>query len=517
MKPDYLIVGSGLSALSFAALMAKSGKRVTVLETHYVPGGYGHTFSYTHAGDVYRFNAQFHYVWNCGPEQTVGRFLRKLDLDQEVTFERLDSDGFDRMRMPGYALDIPNDWSLLSSRMETLFPKHADACRRFLAEVQSVEQEIGLVPGGGGMLRMLPRLHRMRRLIRYRNATLQDAFDAFGLPLEAQTLLALQWPDFLLPPEKLSFFAWVMLFSGYMGGAYYPTHHFEHVIESLVDTIRNCGGEVRLNCRVTEFLFAGDRVSGVIAEEVDDDGVASGIVHEIHGADVVANMDPRRVGEMLGAERFSRRVRDQLAYEYSPSNFMAYCVVEGLDLREFGFGRSNLFHTDQADLNAAFRSMLERGDYTRPSFAVTVPTLLTDDRSDCPAGKQIIEFLTVADYERFRHLRFSKQREYGAAKRQIFDAILDVVERDYVPNLRKHIVFKMLGSPTTNERYVNNPRGNSYGSNMTPANMGASRLGSKSSVPGLHFCSASSGYAGFAGTIWTGSNLYEQITGDDFL
>ena len=85
MKPDYLIVGSGLSALSFAALMAKSGKRVTVLETHYVPGGYGHTFSYTHAGDVYRFNAQFHYVWNCGPEQTVGRFLRKLDLDQECS------------------------------------------------------------------------------------------------------------------------------------------------------------------------------------------------------------------------------------------------------------------------------------------------------------------------------------------------------------------------------------------------------------------------------------------------
>ncbi len=72
--------------------------------------------------------------------------------------------------------------------------------------------------------------------------------------LEAQTLLALQWPDFLLPPNKLSFFAWVSLFSGYMDGAYYPTHHFEHVIESLVATIRKHGGEVQLNCRVTEKL-----------------------------------------------------------------------------------------------------------------------------------------------------------------------------------------------------------------------------------------------------------------------
>jgi phytoene dehydrogenase-like protein len=364
---------------------------------------------------------------------------------------------------------------------------------------------------------MIPKLHRLRRIIRYRNATLQDAFDAFGLPLEAQTLLALQWPDFLLPPNKLSFFAWVALFTGYMGGAYYPTHHFEHVIDSLVAIIRQHGGEMRLRCRVTDFLLTGDRVCGVIAEEVDDDGIATGAAQELHAGEVVANMDPRRASEMLGPERFASRVRAKLLYEYSPSNFMAYCVVEGLDLRKFGFGRSNLFHTDEPDLNVAFQAMAERGDYSRPSFAVTVPTLLTEDRSDCPAGKQIIEFLTVADYERFKHLRFSNPRQYGVAKREIFAAILDVMEREYVPGIRDHIVFKMLGSPTTNERYVNSPRGNSYGSSMTPANMGASRLSSRSSVPGLHFCNASSGYAGFAGTIWTGSSLYERLTGDTFL
>jgi len=517
MRPDYLIVGSGLSALAFGALMARAGKRVTVLEAHSLPGGYGHTFSYGNAPDVYRFNAQFHYVWNCGRDETVGRFLRKLGLEDEITFERFDSAGFDRMRMPGFELNIPNDWDLLASRLAALFPRHADRCAAFLDEVRRLKREIDSLPPAPSALRMIPRLHRLRRTIRHRNATLQDVFDAFGLPLEAQTLLALQWPDFLLPPNKLSFFAWVALFTGYMGGAYYPTHHFEHVIETLVATIRGQGGEVRLRHRVTDFLLDGDRVSGVVAEEVDDDGIATGPVHELHGADVVANMDPRRVTEMIGPERFSGRVRKQLSYEYSASSFMAYCVVEGLDLRDHGFGRSNLFHTDEPNLNVAFEAMLERGDYSRPSFAATVPTLLTEDRSDCPSGKQIIEFLTVADYERFKNLRFSKPRQYSRAKRSIFDAILDVMERDYVPKLREHIVFKMLGSPTTSERYVNTPQGNSYGSNMTPANMGASRLRSQSSVPGLHFCNATSGYAGFVGTIWTGSTLYGRLTGDTFL
>jgi phytoene dehydrogenase-like protein len=517
MKPDYLIVGSGLSALAFGALMAHAGKRVQILEAHSAPGGYGQTFGYRHGQDEYRFNAQFHYVWNCGSQETVGLFLRKLGLEVDVTFERLDPQGFDRMRMPGYALDIPNDWDLLATRLAELFPKDVDKCCAFLDEVRGVEKEIDELPPPPRGLRIIPRLYKMRRLIRHRNATLQRVFDQFELPLEAQTLLALQWPDFMLPPNKLSFFAWVSLFAGYMGGAYYPTRHFEHVIDSLVEHIRENGGEVRLGHRATAFERNDGRVTGVTVEEVDDDGIATGAVHRFEGKEVIANIDPRRVAEMLGPEHFSGKVLKQLGYEYSASNFMAYCVVEGIDLRDHGFGRSNLFHTDEPDLNLAFEAMVERGDYSKPSFAVTVPTLLTEDRADCPPGKQIIEFLTVADYERFKNLRFSKPKKYGEAKRAIFDSMLDVVEREYVPKLHEHIVFKMLGSPTTNERYVNSPRGNSYGSAMTPTNMGASRLTWRSSVPGLYFCNATSGYAGFAGTIWTGANLYEQLSGDAFL
>ena len=32
MKPDYLIIGSGLSALTFGALMANSGKTVQIVQ-----------------------------------------------------------------------------------------------------------------------------------------------------------------------------------------------------------------------------------------------------------------------------------------------------------------------------------------------------------------------------------------------------------------------------------------------------------------------------------------------------
>ena len=516
-KPDYIVVGSGLAALSFSALAARQGRKVVMLETHEHAGGFGHTFSFGTAPRQYTFNAQLHYVWNCGPGQTVDSFLRKLGLRDTVTFEHYDVKGYDRMRMPGHSLDIPNDWQLLKQRLAELFPASADSCVGFLDDVKGLEEQLGEFAQAKGWPARLRQLPRLGLALRYRTATLQQAFDRHRLPLEAQTLLALQWPDFMLPPRDLSFIAYTMLFAGYMRGAYYPNRHFEYIIDQLVHLIRSHDGQVRLQHRVIEFLREGDRVVGVRAEEVDASGRPTGPTHELRGEQVICGMDPRQAATLIGPESFKRGVRKRLDYDYSVSNFMAYCAVEGIDLRDYGFGRSNLFHSEGVDLNATFDDMVIRGNYRQPSFAMTVPSLLTQDHSDCPPGSQIVELLTAADYRRFLHLKISDPRHYRAKKREVFDSMLDVIEREYVPKFREHICFKQLGSPTTNERYVHAPSGNSYGSNMTPANVGLARLNHETSIPGFHFCSASAGFAGFAGTIWTGCHLYEVLENDTVL
>lgn len=512
-QPDFVIVGSGLAALVFGALMARAGRSVRVLEAHEHAGGFAHTFE---AGG-FRFNAQLHYVWNCGEGYSVNRVLRRLGLVDEVRFVEYDRLGFDHMRMPGHALDIPGDPALLKERLAALFPGERRALAAFVDEVFATADELDRLPTPTSARRLLPRIHRFRRVLRYRRATLQDVFDRFHLPLPAQTLLALQWPDFLLPPARLSFFAWVMLFVGYCRGAYYPERHFEHVIDALVRTIEAGGGEVCLRQRVIDFVFEGERMVGVRAEAVDDRGIGAGEITTHRGRAVVCNMDPRAAAELIGLQRFSPALRRRLDYAYSPSNFVAYLGVEGLDLRALGFGRHNLFHTDEPDLNRAFDRMYREGDYRRPSFALTTPSLLTDDPSDRPPGTEIIELLTVADFDRFQHLRNSNIKAYNARKREVFEAMLAVIEREYIPDLSKRICFKMLGSPTTNVRYCLAPRGNSYGADMTPEAIGPGRLDHRSSIPGLYFCNASAGYGGFAGTFWTGARLFEELSGEVIL
>jgi all-trans-retinol 13,14-reductase len=509
MQTDYLIVGSGLSALVFGSLMAKAGKKVRVLEAHEYPGGFGHTFT---MAKKYKFNAQLHYVWDCGEGKTVNRVLKQLELDREVTFERYDPDGFDHMHMPGYTLAIPSSAEALSQRLTALFPESADKIDRFIDEIKTVSDSLKILSPPIKPRELLSQVGGVTKTLLYLNSTLQDVFNKFDLPLPAQTLLASQWPDFLLPPDRLSFYAWVILFTGYQHGAFYPTQHFEHVINSLVKTIVECGGEVLLNYEVNEFVIHDRTVTGVLAENLK-----TRQIEEFTGNTVICNIDPQKAAQTIGLDRFSPTVRRKLDYDYSPSNYMAYCVVKDLDLRDYGFGKWNTFHTGDADLNQAFDRMYYQHDFSNPSFAITTPTLLTTEHRDCPEDCQIIEFLTVANYEYFKNLKATDPKAYRQKKTEIFDSIVKVVEENYIPNLREHLVFNITGSPTTNEDFCWCPEGNSYGSSLTPKNMGIGRLKSETSLKNFYFCNASSGYPGFAPTFWTGASLYQKLSGDEIL
>ena len=73
-KFDTIIIGSGVGGLSTAICLARAGQKVLVLEQHYVPGGWAHSFTL----NGQRFSPGVHYVGLIEEGQTTNEMYRGL-------------------------------------------------------------------------------------------------------------------------------------------------------------------------------------------------------------------------------------------------------------------------------------------------------------------------------------------------------------------------------------------------------------------------------------------------------
>lgn len=501
---DYVIIGTGSSALTAGALLANAGYKICMLEAHDLPGGYCQTF---HTGDYY-FCAQVHYIWGCGPGGKIYEFLKRIGLEKDIAFELLEKDGYDHMAMPdGTRVKIPYGWDQLVKSVTDAYPDQKVPMEKFVDVMRRLRDEFRRFPDR--KLKWSDYLHAydFRTIIKYRKATLQDLFDEIGLSKEAQAVLCANAGDFMLPPEKLSLFMYVALFGGYNTGAYYPTKHFKYYIQRLADFVTSHDGcHIYYETEVTKIHTDGQRVTGVETKNGKT----------FTAKNYICNGDPKKMAGIIGLEKFTSEDRKKLDYRYSAAGVVVYLGLKGIDLREYGFGSFNIWHLEDWDMNDMWKKMAAV-NFEKPWVFMSTPTLHTKEGGTTPGPDcQILELASYTEYQPFKDAQEKSYADYVKLKLKTADKMIDIVEKKYVPNLRKHIVVKTIGTSTTNEDFVLTPFGNAYGSDMTPDQVSLNRLKAKTPFENFFWCNASSGWAGMYGTVSTGMSLYMDLTGDRF-
>ena len=131
---DTIVIGSGIGGMTTAALLARAGQRVLVLEQHYVPGGFTHSFK---RPGGYHWDVGVHAVGEVTQRSLTGRLLTSLT-DDRLQWASL-GPVYDEFDFPGgLHLDFPDTPQRFRENLLEAFPAEQRAIDGYLHRVREV-------------------------------------------------------------------------------------------------------------------------------------------------------------------------------------------------------------------------------------------------------------------------------------------------------------------------------------------------------------------------------------------
>ncbi len=461
---DVVVIGAGLGGLSVAALLAKAGKSVLLVERHDRPGGYAHGFRRR----GFHFDSGVHLVSGCGHEgyrngSAIHKISRAVGIDPQAVF--LPIQAYARAVFPEFEVHLQAGEEAFIIGLAERFPQEKDRLLaltrlcRVLAEEAMLAEEI---LEQGKSARVSP-ARVLANLFRYRRTALAVALDEFLVAPRLKSACASLWPYLGLPPSKLSFLYWASMMAGYTyEGGYYCRGSFQIYANLLAAAVERQGGEVLLNSSVRRICVEQGKACGIILE--------NGQV--IRAEAVVSNIDARQTADLLiGRERLPKGHWEGLEKLIPSASIFVSYVATDFPFSEQAHAHETIFY-ESFDHEAGYALALEG----RPNwFSATLPSLA--DPSLAPEGQHILLLTTLCP--------FQIGQSWRQAKKGFQQRLLEKAERHF-PGLNDHLLLVESGSPRTLERYTLNHQGAAYGFAPTPDQVGPNRPGVRGALPGLY-------------------------------
>ncbi|KXK32057.1 MAG: putative phytoene dehydrogenase [Candidatus Brocadia sinica] len=410
---DAIVIGAGIAGLVCGTFLAKHGKKVLVVEQHFIPGGYCTSFK----RKGFNFDAAVHHIGGCGKWGIVGRCLKTLGI--EMDFYPLDP--MDHLIFPNFTIEIPADLDNYIVRLQSRYPSEKDSIKHFFQDFLK-------------LYRATFNNEKSQIIDKYRNQTYGEMLNAFLKNDELKMILSGQWGYLGLPPAQTSAIGMCQMMVNYLkDGAFFPAGGTQEFANAIFKKFIDFGGHIMLSSKAEKILCTDKTAVGVKLQEGK----------EIYSNLVVSNIDARQTFfELLECKLdtpFLQRIRKM---KESCSFFLLYLGIgEGIDLSKLQRG---FYHTatDASYGNAEW-------------MYVSIPTKICPNLA--PAGKQIISVVVYIEKEKYKDIT-----DWKSFKESMIVKTTNRLE-EYVPDIKKYIEVKDAATPKTLERYTLNTNGAAYG------------------------------------------------------
>lgn len=435
-----IVIGSGFGGLGAAIRLAARGHEVELFEKRDKLGGRAY---------VYEING---FKFDAGPTVITAPFMlddlfAAAGRRREDYIELMPCDPFYRIfNHEGRAFDYNGNESFILDQIRKWNPEDADGYQRFMKTTKAIFQK-GFVELAdkpflhfADMLKVAPDLIKMQSYLSVYGYAAQFVKDEFlrrcfsfhplligGNPFDAPSIYAM-----IHYLEREWGIHWIKGGTGAL-------------VSALGRLFEEIGGKIHLNTEVDEILVDGGtrRVTGIRLK----DGT-------IHTADkIVSNADVSFTYLKMIPERYRRHWTDRKveSLKQSMSLFVIYFGTKRL-YRDQGLAHHNIILGERYKelLNDIFNKQIVADDF---SLYLHMPTL--SDPGIAPEGHELFYVLSPVPH-------LGSGTDWTKAAKPYRDAIMNFLEKNYLPDLQANIVAEHYIDPLHFQNTLNSHMGSAF-------------------------------------------------------
>ncbi len=491
------MVGAGNAGLAAAAITSRSGLKTLLLEKHNLPGGCASSF----VRGRFEFETALHELCFVGTEQhpnIIYKMFKDSGADIEwhydVNLFRVilkGQDGFDVTVRAGRE-------SFLDS-IEEAVPGSRESVEALLQLADTNDDAINYVAQKSNKPSKLQMIFKHKNFLTSSSHTLSEIEKQLGIPEKARNIIETYWCYLGVIPDELNAMHFLSMLRSYIDdGAAMPAMRSHELTLALAESIRNNGGEVRYNSKVTHFITDNDRVIGV---EVNG--------KPIYAKEIISNIIPDTAYGMMDKDSVPKGdIKLLNARELAVS---AYTIYLGLDLGadELGIKDYSVFVINDKNPKVQLE---KHGLYIVNCLNKVIP--------DCSPKGTCMLFFTILDYGKNLPTGL-KSENYQKFKTDFAEKYIRDYEDLMSIDIMSHIEEIEVATPVTFANYLSTPDGAIYGYRLSHWDNILSRIlnsHTENSMPGLTFTGGHStkgdGYSSaYSSGMEVGKNIADRLKG----
>ncbi|XP_030830557.1 all-trans-retinol 13,14-reductase-like [Strongylocentrotus purpuratus] len=514
---DAIVVGSGIGGLAIAAILAKVGKKVLVLEQHDQAGGCCHTF----VEKGYEFDVGIHYIGEMA-QSTITRLYIDQLTEGQLLWDPIDKN-FDTVVIGEgenkklFPMQSGSKQWFRESLMK-MFPEEEAAIEKFIYYMKEQRKHMQTA----FLFKILPMricqllistgmASAMTKYFKYSQISLQRFLDGVTENNDLKAVLSYCFGDYGTLPEDASLMMHTLLMNHYVYGGFYPRGGASEIAYHIVPVIEKAGGRVLVRAPVSEIL-------------IDRDGAACGVRVarttgdvDIHAPLIISDAGLVNTYQKLLPLEIVKKHDLMDKFKGTRTALAGFSVFVGLkgSTKDLNLPARQYWSFINNDLNGITKayanlSAEEAAKSKVPLLFISFPSAKDSTWDERYPGKSACTLVTLANWEWFEEWEKTRMHhrgdEYDAIKKGIADKMWERV-LELFPQLEDKVDYFEAGSPLSNRYYLGAPAGEMYGLDHNKERFTAetwTNLRPETPIPNLYLTGQDIMTCGFAGALYAG-------------